>query len=134
LLVADAHAAGGTEELLEARAAHEIALFLCGEHVPRFGEQRPDLPRWNDRTDVDVDLDGRGASCSCIAPSSRARAMRGSGPSTVAGGGHGADASHRRSDRAFGSAASRNDNAVEPVRGRPNPINGASIGSPSISG
>ena len=54
--------------------------------------------------------------------------MRGSGPSTVDGGGHGLVASHRRSDRAQGSSASRNDSAVEPVRGSPRPMSGATIG------
>ena len=61
-------------------------------------------------------------------------AIRGSGASTVDGGGHGWPDSQRRSDRALGSSARRNDSAVEPVRGRPRPISGAVMGSSAISG
>ena len=76
----------------------------------------------------------RGFISSCTASPAWASAMRGSGGSTVDGGGQGWFDSHSRSERAAGSSASRKDNAVEPVRGRPSPISGASIDSSSISG
>ena len=41
LVVADAQRAGGAEQLLEARAAHEVALLLRGEHAAGDLEEEP---------------------------------------------------------------------------------------------
>ena len=76
----------------------------------------------------------RGFISSCIAMFAVVVAILGSGASTVDGGGHGWPDSQRRSDRALGSSARRNDSAVEPVRGSPRPISGAVMGSSAISG
>ena len=65
-----------------------------------------------------------GSSRSGSPCSPRSQRCRGSGGSTVDGGGHGWPDSQRRSDRAFGSSARRNDSAVDPVRGRLSPISG----------
>lgn len=72
-------------------------------------------------------------SCWMAMPASVA-AMRGSGGATVDGGRHGLFDSHSSNDRASGSSANRNDSAVEPVRGRPSPISGASIRSSPMDG
>src|SRR3954447_4109528 len=76
----------------------------------------------------------RGENIRCCSTCIAATSMRGSGPATVDGGGGGAADSHSRNERVAGSWASRNDSAVEPVRGRPRPMSGASIGSSAISG
>ena len=57
LVVADAQRAGGAEQLLEARATHEVTLFLGGEHTTRDLEQRAALPRRRRRPDVVLELD-----------------------------------------------------------------------------
>src|SRR4051794_28184775 len=72
----------------------------------------------------------------CLVPASSRPVwpIRGSGPSTVEGGGHGCPDSHMRRYRTAGSCASRNESAVEPVRGRLTPNSGGSSSTSSISG
>ena len=76
----------------------------------------------------------RGDVACCISTRCTAASIRGSGPSTVDGGGAGPDDSQSVSERAAGSSARRNESAVDPVRGNPSPMSGATMGSSSISG